>query len=224
MRRWTVLAILCASVVLAGCPRENSCNILTDGIHFSFAVLEKDGGATVTASFHVGGPFGTALSLGDCGDDITVNGVPLQEKRGAFVYYHAVLAPADLYTFEFTRDGEGPYVSEVVAPPPVMIAAPAEGTVISRAAAFDIVWEDNYEASPGIGLFIGGPCVEGVLRDIGDTGLCTVNAEDLELPGVADSCDVTISLTRTTAGTMDPAIKGTIVARSVDETWITSNP
>lgn len=224
MRYWTVVAILCASIVFAGCPREDSCNILTGGIHFTFGVVEKDGAATVTASFNVGGPFGTALSLGDCGDDITVNGVPLEEKRGAFVYYEAVLAPADLYTFEFTRASEGPYVSEAVAPPPVTITAPAEGTAISRAAAFDITWEDNDEASPGIWLFIGGPCVEGMSRDIGDNGLYTINAEDLELPDAADSCDVTISLTRTAAGTMDPAIEGTIFARSVDETWITSNP
>jgi hypothetical protein len=224
MRHWTVLAVLCASIVFAGCPSEDSCNILTGGIYVAFDAVEKDGVATVTATFTVGGPFGTALNLGACGDDIAVNGVPLQEKRGAFVYYEAALAPADLYTFEFTRDGEGPYVSEVIAPPPVTIAAPAEATVVSRATAFDIAWEDNYEASPGIWLFIGGPCVEGISRDIGDNGLYTINAEDLELPDVADSCDVTISLTRTTAGTMDPAIEGTIFARSVDETWIASTP
>lgn len=96
--------------------------------------------------------------------------------------------------------------------------------MISREAAFDITWEDNYETSPGIGLFIGGPCVQGVLRNIGDNGLYTINAEDLELPDVTDSCDATISLTRTATGTMDPALEGTIYARSADETWITSNP
>lgn len=109
-------------------------------------------------------------------------------------------------------------------PLPVTITAPSEATVISREAAFDITWEDNYETSPGIGLFIGGPCVQGVLRNIGDNGLYTINAEDLELPDVTDSCDATISLTRTATGTMDPALEGTIYARSADETWITSNP
>jgi len=224
MKYWTVLAIVCASILFAGCPREDSCNIRTNGIYFSFNVVEKDGSATVTATFNVGGPFGTALSLGDCGDDITVNSIPLQEERGAFVYYDAVLEPADLYTFEFSRDGEGPYISEVVAPPPVTITAPAPGTAVSRAVAFDITWEDNYETSPGIGLFIGGSCVQGVLRTIGDNGLYTINADELELPDVDESCDVTISLTRTAAGTMDAAIEGTISARSVDDTWITSNP
>jgi hypothetical protein len=129
-----------------------------------------------------------------------------------------------LYTFEFTREGEGPYVSTVTAPPPVTITAPAEGTAISRAAAFDITWEDNYEASPGIGLLIGGDCVEGILNNVGDNGLYTVNAGDLELPGENESCDVTVVLARTLDGTMDPGITGTIKAKTTDETWITSNP
>lgn len=224
MKYGTVLAIVCVSIFFAGCPREDSCNIRTGGIYLSFNVLEKDGAATVTATFTVGGPFGTALSLGDCGDDITVNAVPLQAKQGAFVYYEATLAPADLYTFEFTRDGEGPYISEVVAPPTVTITAPVQGTAISRAVAFDVTWEDNYEASPGIALFIGGSCVQGILADIGDNGLYTINADDLELTDVEDSCDVTISLTRVATGTMDPELEGSIQAKSVGETWITSNP
>ena len=104
------------------------------------------------------------------------------------------------------------------------MTAPAEGTAISRAEAFDITWEVNYETSPGITLFIGGSCVQGVLRDIGDNGFYTINADELELDGVDDTCDVTISLTRTALGTLDPALNGVIRARSVDETWITSNP
>ncbi len=224
MRFHLILPILCFSLVFPGCPREDSCNVRTDGIYFVFDVVEKDGAATVTASFHVGGRFGTALLLGDCGDDITVNGVPLQERRGAFVFYEAALTPADLYTFEFTRDGEGPYVSTVVAPPPVNITAPVQSTPISRANAFDITWEDNYEDSPGIALYIGGDCVQPVLRNIGDSGLYTVNAEDLQLPENDESCDATIILTRTTQGAIDPNISGTIFAKSVGETWITSNP
>jgi len=223
MRKWTLLIALCTCLVFAGCPRQNSCYIDTAGMHFTFRVAEKDGQATVTALFTVGNALGTELALGDCGDDITVNGVPLQERRGAFVWYEAVMDPAELYTFEFVREGEGPYTSTVEAPPPVNITAPAEGTSISRAADFDITWDDNYELSPGIGLVIGGPCVDGILREVGDSGAYTIQAGELEQNG-ADTCDVNISLTRITNGTMDPLLNGTIAARTVDTTWITTTP
>lgn len=221
MKKWTLLIVLCTCLVFAGCPRQNSCYVDTAGIHFTFRVQEKDGQATVTARFTVGNAVGTALTLGDCSDDITVNGVPLQAHTGPLVVYEAVLEPAELYTFEFTRESEGPYISTVEAPPPVTITAPAEGTSVSRAEAFDIAWEDNYELSPGIGLVIGGPCVDGIIRSIGDNGLYTINADELQQNGV-DTCDLNISLTRTVNGTMDPGLVGTIAATSVDTTWITS--
>lgn len=223
MKSRNVLILMCVCAALIGCPREDSCNVLTSGICFTFRVVEQDGQATATAVFTVGNALGTELALGDCGDDITVNGTALQEIRGAFVHYEAVIDPADTYTFVFTREGEDPYTSVVAPPPTVTITAPAAGTVISRAEAFDITWDNNYEASPGIGLFIGGPCVQPILRDIGDNGAYTINADELA-QRVIPSCDLTISLTRTTIGTMDPATEGTILAHSVDQTWITTNP
>jgi len=223
MRR--VLVLLCVgALAFVGCPREDSCLIRTQGMYFAFRVVEEDGQATVSAVFTVGGALGTELALGDCGDDITVNGIPLQERRGAFVYYDAVLDAADAYEFVFVREGEGPYISTVTPPPPVNITGPEEAAVISRQDAFDVTWEDNYEASPGITLFLGGPCIWDFQRDVGDNGLYGINADELQFVGVDDTCDVSIILTRLVQGDLDPALDGFINAKTVDRTWITSTP
>ncbi len=46
--------VLVSALAVTGCPREDSCNILTDGIYCVFNVVEEDGQATVTATFTVG--------------------------------------------------------------------------------------------------------------------------------------------------------------------------
>lgn len=226
MNTRTILVLLVVSAVaVVGCPRENSCNILTDGIYCAFRVVEQDGQATVSATFTVGSLLGTELALGaECGDDITVNGVALQQRGGALVYYQAVLDVADSYEFVFTRGEEETYTSTVTAPPPVTITAPVDGTQISRAAAFDITWEDNYAESPGIALFIGGDCIQEVLRDIGDNGLYTINAEELEEVGEDTTCDVDLILSRVVDGTLDAGLKGFVRATSTDRIWFTSTP
>jgi len=220
------LVVLCVgALALVGCPREDSCFVRTGGIYFAFRVVEEDGQATVSAVFTVGGALGTELALGDCGDDITVNGVPLQERVNLFVYYETVMAAADSYEFVFTRDGEGPYTSTVTPPPPVTVTAPVAGTSISRQDAFDITWEDNYPASPGIDLFLGGPCITEIWRNVGDNGgPYVVNADELQNVPPDDTCDVNIVMSRLVAGTLDPALQGFINAKTVDRTWIESTP
>ena len=86
------------TLALTGCPRTNSCNILTDGLYCNFSVLESNGQATVTAIFTVGNAVGTNLALGaDCDDDIMVNDVPLQQLGAAVIRYEAVIPETDTY-------------------------------------------------------------------------------------------------------------------------------
>jgi len=225
MRYQTALVLLVISALaFAGCPRDNSCNLRTAGIYCTFRVAEENGQATATAVFSVGNAAGTELTLGDCGDNIAVNGTPLQERRGLFVYYEGLVDVADTYEFVFTRQDEGPYTCLVSPPPPVAITAPAEGTPLTRKEAFDIQWDNNYAESAGIGLVIAGPCITGIVRPIGDNGLYTINASELQASPETAACDVNILLTRTVSGKMDPGLKGAITAAAVDRTWFTSNP
>ena len=224
--RTSIAAVLVSilALTLTACPREDSCNILTDGIYFALRVIEEDGEVIASAVFSVGNALGTELSLGNCGDDIAVNGTPLKERRGVFVSYEAVVAEADTYEFVFTRDGEGPYTCTVSPPPVVTPTAPAEGEIISRQDAFDITWEDNNSGGADINLYIYGPCITDILRNVGDNGLYTMNADELEMKGDEDTCDVNILFTRTLDGTMDPALDGFVRAKTLGRTWIESGP
>ena len=218
-----VLLTVC-TLVFMGCPREDSCLIRTEGIYFAFRVVEEDGVATVSAVFSVGNALGTELALGNCGDDVTCNGIALQEQIGAFVYYEAIIDLADTYEFVFTREGETPYVSTVSPAPLVTIASPVDADEISRQDAFDITWEDNYELSPGITLFISGQCIQEILRDIGDNGFYTINADEIVQANQGGNCDVNLSLTRLVEGDLDPALQGFVRARTRDTVWFTSTP
>ena len=233
---------ICAAVLtigmlaLAGCTQTDSCNIKTPAMYCGFAVVEAAGQATVTAVFSVGGPLGSKLALGpSCGDDIKVNGVAMQEIQGLFVFYQAIIQQTDTYELEFTRSGEGVYKSTVTPPPPVNITAPADGTAISRASAFDITWDANGGANaPNINLLISGSCINGLVRDIADNGLYTINIGEITASGegegegegetVNSNCDASIVLTRTITGTMAQGLIGAITGQGTDQVGFSTTP
>jgi hypothetical protein len=215
------LAILAVSALtMVGCPQENSCNILTNGIFCAFRVVEEDGQALATATFTVGNAWGTELALGPtCGDSVTVNGVAMREQRNAFVYYSADLDVAETYTFEFKR-GDEVFTSTTATPP-------AENASISRAQAFNVTWEDNNDGVGEIDLMIGGNCVYLFGDRVTDNGLYTVNAGELErntAEAIDDACTADVVLAREVEGQLDPGLKGLIVGRTVDRTWFTTVP
>ncbi len=231
--------LLIGSAVVSGCsknPEENSCNIKTAGVYVEYTVHAEGASAVADATFWVGNaPGGTYLTLGDCGDTITVNGQPLVHQSGADNdYYETNVTPTDVYKFVFTRQGESPYTSTVSTPAAVDITAPTAGTSISRAEAFDIKWTAN----PGgkIHLLISGDDANKCIQDyptyesdraIDDTGTYTVNAGAIQ-PFVSSdatkSCSATIALERSEPGTLDPSLKGTINGFAAGHTTFTSTP
>jgi hypothetical protein len=200
------LGLLAVLTVLPACPRTSSCNVTTEGVYCTFRVVEEDGVVKAVAIFSVGDALGTALVLGaECGDAITVNGAPLQERQGLFVFYEATVEPADAYTFVFTR-GEDEYSSTVGLPAAFTIDAPAEGQVVSRREAMAVVWPPLAdEGDAWITVAMEGPCVPLFADRALDTGAYIVNAGKL-LP----------------EGALDPALQGAISGRSVQHTFIHS--
>lgn len=226
---WVVMVVLLGGLVaLGGCPRTDSCYISTPGLYCSFSVVEEDGQAFARAYFFVDSPLGTQVALGaSCGDDITVNGIALPERRNVYVHYEAEIPEAETYEFEFTRDEKVVYVSTVTPPPPVTITAPVDETVVPRSSAFDITWEaNNGEAPPEINLLIKGPCITNLVRDIADNGQYIINAGELEEDEEAETpdgqCDADIVLTRRVAGQMADGLVGGINGYSRDSVWFTS--
>ncbi len=226
------LCLLAAPSVM-GCtsPEEDSCNIKTAGIYVEYQVREEGNAARATATFWVGDkPGGTFLTLGSCGDTITVNGQGMSKETSNVDhdYYEATLALADSYDFTFSREDEDPYSSSVSPRNPVNITAPTGGS-ISRAESFDITWEANDGGD--IELLIDGDCISdypNVLGDdIPDNGTHTVNAGGIEpfVESDADkSCTATVELTRGNGGNLSSSLKGTIKGYSVGRTSFTSTP
>lgn len=221
-----------STVGFLGCtsPEEDSCNIKTAGIYVEYEVVHQGNSAKAKATFWVGDkPGGTFLTLGSCGDGITVNGQAMSKNTSDIDhdYYEANLSQTDSYTFVFTREDEDPYSSTVSPPPAVNVTGPSGGD-IPRTEAFDVTWEAG---SGNIKLLIDGDCIKdypSVLGDdVPDNGSHAVAAGAIEpfVSSDADkSCTATVELTRSNGGSLSPSLKGTIKAESVGTTSFTSTP
>ncbi|MDQ1256577.1 MAG: hypothetical protein QG656_1175, partial [Candidatus Hydrogenedentes bacterium] len=106
-------ALICVSLVLvlAGCPKANTCSIRTDAIYCVFAIEIQSGVVTARAKLNVGNPFGTVLTVDpSCGDQVTANGVVLTPTIPLALFGHTAAIPsAPEYEFVLTRQGEEPY-------------------------------------------------------------------------------------------------------------------
>jgi hypothetical protein len=220
-----------SSMVAMGCtsPEEDSCNIKTAGVYVEYEVFEEGDSARTRATFWTGDePGGTHLSLGECGDTITVNGQTLGSRSGSGItYYESTMAAAESYDFVFSRPDEDPYTSSVSPRTPVVATGPS-GTSISRTEAFDVTWEAD---TGSIDLFIEGDCIDDYPNingdSVADNGLYTVNAGEIEPKFESDateSCTATVKLTRENSGNLSPSLKGTIKGSAIGRTSFTSTP
>ncbi|HOZ48138.1 MAG TPA: hypothetical protein PLO37_04910 [Candidatus Hydrogenedentes bacterium] len=222
-----LVALALTGVVLTGCSVEDSCLIGTNGIYCDFVVLEEGDQATVRATFWVGDkPLGTCLYLGDCGDEIRVNGAPMLHQEDVYTYYETVIAKGDTYEFVFTREGEGEYVSAATVPS-VAITAPAEGDVVSRAGGILVQWDEADTASDQEAVTVQGACVVGYYQGLIEGTEYWIEPEKLvapEDPEAPDTCTATVSVYRERAGDLDPGLTGRITATAIDRVAITLTP
>jgi len=221
----------CALSIITGCtnPEESSCNIKTGGVYVEFAAIEEGDSARGRAEFWVGdSPGGTQMIL-DCGDEVAVNGTVLQHNSGVpNDYYEAAISPAESYEFIFTRPDEPDYASLITNMRPEVTVLGPSGDTIPRDEEFDITWEDNDGGE--IHLYVEGDCIhdypEVLGDDVADNGSYTVAANGIEAweGDENESCVAEIELTREVDGTLDPALKGTIVGKSQGRSSFTSAP
>jgi len=244
------LSLLAAvTVYLSSCAPSASEDIKTPGLYCSFSVDATNGLATASAVFRTGNPLGTNVVLSE-GDEIRVNGVLLAYVDKIVVKsYDATFPAATEYSFVLTRPGESPYTCTLQSPPAVTITSPAEGASISRQSSFDVTWENNGSASSTLSLILYGAYLNGLNDNVPDTGTFTIPANTLNLqstsptPTISPTTSPTVTptpsptptpatttteariiLSRTTTGTMDPALNGTITGRSYDQVNIVSTP
>jgi hypothetical protein len=225
----TTLAAAALSIITGCHPSEDSCNIKTAGIYVQLEAIEEGSNAVGKATFWVGDdPGGTYLVLGECGDEISVNGTVLQHKSGNPEYYEAAIDPADEYDFVFSRPDEDPYSSVVGNMRPEVTVLGPSGDTIPRDEEFDITWEDNDGGE--IHLLVDGDCIWDYPETLGDyiadNGSHTVPANGIEAQDEDEneSCVAEIELTREVDGTLNSSLKGTIVGKSRGRSSFTTAP
>lgn len=213
--------VLC---ILGGCyAEEDSCNVETAAVYVEYEITEDgDGEARARATFWTGdSPGGTYLTLGKCGDAISVNGEQLSLTGWEPEYYDGEVPLEEVYEFVFDREDRS-LTSSVSVRPPVHVEAPLDGK-FARDEGIGVRWGDN--DSGEIGLRIDGECIEPYKDSVVDDGRHLLPGGSLD-PYRNDSerCRVDLSLVREIEGSLHPDLRGEVVGRSVGETRFVSTP
>ena len=212
----TTVALALSLPITTGCfPVEDSCNIKTDGLYLELDAVEENGSVEAQAIFWVGdNAGGTYLELGDCGDEIAVNGKVMTASPGYDnpEVYVASLEPSDSYDFVLSRPDEDPYTSTVSnAREAVTVTAPSDATV-SRAEALDVTWDNNDTGD--VRVSVSGSCIFSHSETVQDDGTHTIASGSLDATDedAGESCNAKVIVDRTTAGSMASGLSGSIQA------------
>lgn len=234
-------------VVTTACENVNSDDVDTEGVYADlYVTADGDGSSLVYAALKVGGAnSNTFLDLTD-GDTLiayqdTDSNVMIRHTLAGKVWYESSF-PVDAEDTPFkvsflrvhTGQGSEECVgasapdSDVTMAAPFNMTAPTAGTTFSRASDDVVVSWDN-TGSDQMFWAMGGSCIEPRLEEItGDPGTFTILAAEFQplQNQEAETCDVTISIERRRAGTIDTAYGegGHIYARQLRSVTISSAP
>lgn len=205
--------LLCATA-LTGCAKTDSSDLLTSGIYAGISAQGKGDGTTdVYATLYVGNPLN--LNFVDLtGDDQLVASHGAQEKVMSetvllnIVSHHAsfpVDAEGEQFQVAFDRTVDNGAPNSIATLPP-KFALDAVPTTSSRAAALSLSWSPLDSAS-AMRWEVTGDCIENEAQVLAaDSGALTIEANRLRKrmgDGVADTCPMTVTLTRSKPGQLD---------------------
>ena len=232
-------------LVVAGCSTVQSKDVRTSGISATYVVTlpETTDVANVSASYRVGTL--TFIELGD-GESVTASGggksVKLKHHKSAGVTDYdgqldGVVAAGTEITFDLERGSadDSARASTVKLPERVRLTAPQTGTTYSRRAAIPVRFESGPSDLSSLVTWAGDCIQPGSLPlepgrtevSIPAGELHPVTTSPSSSPGrkPATTCDVSITLTRRTEGTLDKAFKdGSITAQTESSRQIISAP
>lgn len=200
---------------LAGCSTTDSSDVLTSGIYAGITASAPGNGSTqVSATLYLGNPINLNF-VELTGDDKLVASHDGQEKvmletEILNIVSHSVSFDTDnegdefSVAFDRTVDDGAPD-SSVTLPAPFDITPPAS-TSWSRQTAVSVDWSPV--STDAIRWEARGDCIEiasGTLDD--DAGTLTIAANQIQkrmADGVADTCPMTLTITRVRQGDLDP--------------------
>ena len=229
--------ILAATSSLA-CTTHDSDSILTSGIYASLGARADGSGRTVAhATLLLGNP--NRLDFVDLvGDDELIATREEQMKvmvesqlLGTVAYYAEFDGDEEdtEFNISFQRTVDDGAPNSTCTLPPAFEIATEPGAELSRSADFVIEW-DLAGASDVMSWELEGPCIQTVTGSISDdSGSATITAgmvQKREGEGVEDQCEVTLEISRSRDGDLDPGYGegGVIRCEQVREAPLLSVP
>jgi hypothetical protein len=215
MRKLSV--IIAAVGIGVGCDEVKSEDVDTSGIYADISVTGNAGGsALATAVLRVGDATSTAFVELTAGDALTAaDGATTLEMQDAeileFHSYNALFDTSEaetVYTIALARDGkEAAPATTATLPAPFELTNPPSS--VSGSVDTVLTWEPS-GTDDAMMLTVLGDCIDPYATDLDDAGTFTIGAGTLAKSASADSstCDVTVTLARSRAGTLDPAFGG----------------
>lgn len=204
-------ALLCA------CTPASSTDIRTSGLYASITGTgDGSGQTTVTTTLQVGQLSTTFIDIAS-GDALTATSGTDTTALKKFellglISYSGVLPGDDenkSVTVAFTRgagDTSAPN-SSLALPAKFQLTAPVANAAFARGKdAIEVKWGNSGKSDP-MAVQLKGSCIQTVTQAASDTGSVVIAAADLKASkdAEAQTCDVTIDITRTHTGTLDPA-------------------
>jgi len=235
------LSLACAGLsvsMLSACELpedDDSGNAPTDEIFATISVLAKGDGQThVFYGMRDQDASGIPIKV-SIGEDleITAGGVPGNVAATSDNQYYAAFdtdAPGTRIAVKFHREKDDDAESVVDLPEghTLTLNERMTGTEIQRGNDVYIDWQPTGATGEEIDWSVSGPCVETTTGYFRDDGSDFVRAGNIRVDPAAagTTCDVTISLSKTISGTIDPgyAADSSITATRSDSLTITSTP
>jgi hypothetical protein len=225
------------ALLLAGaCTRVESDNVLTSGMYADItASADGSGITTVNATLFLGNPGNLDYVDLTGGDELQVAHGDQVKVMNETIILNAVGHSAtfqtdnedDEFVVDFVRDVDSGAPNSVVTLPAPLAMEPVAGSV-SRAQPLTINWEG---ASPDeISVSANGSCIVGFgTPTTEDAGSATLDAGSLvkqQGAQISDSCDVTLTVTRSRQGELDTHFGegGRIVGEQTQSITFTSVP
>lgn len=223
MRSGTILMACCAAAFAAGCADVKSSDVKTSGMSASMQVVANGGtSATATASVTVGTDY-VELSGGDAlTANTTTSPAPIamsESKLLGIISYAATLgdgaAEGNESRITYNRSGNTSAPnSTCTMPAPFNLTGPSAGATFSRSNQDIVVsWDASGKSSP-MQYQAKGDCIDTVQAGTipADTGTVTIPKGSIHAStsgsNASTSCAITVTVTRSSAGLLDPAFGG----------------
>lgn len=223
-----------ALALLVGCTETvDSQNIKTPGISATIeATAESDTSTQIVATLQVGGPSSNTYVNLEGGDQIFAaigdNRVAMQaQDEGVYVATFKTAAAETNFTVDLQRvvEADAP-ANNGTLPSPFDLTVGA--SAVSRTADLTFTWTPS-GSKDTMHLELSGTCIFNESLDVpGDTGTFTLAGNTLKPTNsmMAETCDVSVEMTRTREGTTDPGLdpESSFTLRQIRTSKFTSTP